>query len=164
MPHLFPIRHAALGAALALAALAGPAQAAGVVQVSFVEPERYTDVGFGAVERERTTDRLAAIFQDLARRLPDGQVLTVEVLDVDLAGHVPVGNVNDTRVLTGGADWPRITLRYRLEAGGSVQTRDETVSDLNYLQNRLFGGRADEALAYERRMLERWFEARFLTP
>lgn len=164
MSQSFPLRRVALAAALALMALAGPAQAAGIVRVSFVQPERYTDAGFGQVERERSTDRLAAIFQELARRLPDGQTLDIEVLDVDLAGRVPIGSVHDTRVLTGGADWPRIKLRYNLDVGGTVQHGEETVSDMNYLQTRILGSRADEPLAYERRMLERWFEERFLTP
>lgn len=164
MSHSPTFRRAALGAALALAALAGNAHAAGVMTVSFVEPEHYSDVGFGSVERERTTARLAAIFKDLGQRLPDGQTLKVEVLDVDLAGRVPHNSVHETRVLTGGADWPRIKLRYTLDTGGSVQTREETVSDMSYLQTPIYGSRADEPLAYERRMLERWFEARFLTP
>jgi len=157
-------RRAALGAAIVLAALAGNAQAAGVLTVSFVDAEHYSDVGFGSVERERTTTRLAAIFKDLGQRLPDGQTLKVEVLDVDLAGRVPLNAVHDTRVLTGGADWPRIKLRYTLDAGGKAQTREETVSDMSYLQTPIYGSRADEPLAYERRMLERWFEERFLTP
>jgi hypothetical protein len=164
MSHSTSFRRAALGAALALAALTGNAHAAGVLTVSFVDPAQYSDVGFGSVERERTTTRLTAIFKDLGQRLPDGQTLKVEVLDVDLAGRVPPNAVHDTRVLTGGADWPRVKLRYTLDAGGTVQTREETVSDMSYLQTPIYGSRADEPLAYERRMLESWFEARFLNP
>jgi Protein of unknown function (DUF3016) len=80
-------RCALVVAALALLA-AGAAQAVGRVEVRYVQPERFSDAGFGAVERERTLKVLSQHFDRLAQRLPDGQLLQVEVTDVDLAGEV----------------------------------------------------------------------------
>ena len=40
---------------LALAALASPAAlAAGAVKVNFVQPEKFADIGYGSLDRERT--------------------------------------------------------------------------------------------------------------
>ena len=165
MPNRPALRRAALaaavGAALALASLS--AAAAGRVEVRFVEPARYTDAGFGAREIERTTAQLGAALRSLGARLPDGQTLTLEILDVDLAGRTVPGSARDTRVLTGGADWPRITLRWTLAGAGEPRSGEETVSNLDYLEQRI-GGSTGEPLEHERRMLERWFERRFVAP
>jgi len=147
---------------LALAAAAGftAAQAAGVVDVSFVNPQQFADAGRGSVEIEHNTKILAEHLQGLAKRLPDGQTLKVEVLDVDLAGEVKpfFRHRDDVRVLKGTADWPRITLRYTLAAGGrTLASGEERVADLNYMQD-LHGYRSQQALAHERRMLDRWFD------
>jgi Protein of unknown function (DUF3016) len=82
----------------------------------------------------------------------------VEVTDVDLAGEPEwVHSRPDLRVLRGRADWPRIELRYTLsDAGRTVREGRDSLTDMSYL---LAGPtpRGHEELAYERRMLERWF-------
>ncbi|MBZ8142462.1 hypothetical protein CLD22_21500 [Rubrivivax gelatinosus] len=149
-------------AVIGLASAAGSAAAAGAVELKFVEPARYTDAGFGSYETERTTKRLEAIFQRLSQRLPDGSKLAIEVLDVDLAGRTVPSSVHDQRVLTGGADWPRITLRYTLQADGQTRSGEDRLSDMSYLDTPLRGAGANEPLAYEQRMIERWFDDRFV--
>lgn len=146
----------------AAALLALPVQAAGTVEVKYVEPEKFRDIGFGAFERERNQTSLDQSFQRLAAQLPDGQTLKIEVLDVDLAGEVHPGSVNSTRVLRGSVDWPRIQLRYSLQAGATtLKSGEQSLSDPSYM----FGTRSvsarDGALPYEQRLIDRWFSDTF---
>lgn len=166
---------AAWVAAFALAAATLPAHAAGKVEVSYVQPEQFTDAGTGARERERTLRALTRHFEQLARRLPDGQTLRVEVLDVDLAGFVRPFGVHELRVLRGGADWPHMTLRYTLAsgcpqaaagakeacAGRTIKAGEDQLADLNYLFYRSGISDLGGELPYEKRMLDHWFGATF---
>jgi hypothetical protein len=143
--------------------VAGTAQAAGTVKVQFVEPERYADIGFGTVDRHRNLEVLAAHMKRWEAKLPDGQELDVDVLDIDLAGDVkPWTRWRDTRVLTGRADAPRMTLRWALKSGGqTLKSGEERLSDLGYFPTtaRL---RSDEMLAYDKRMLDDWLNERVI--
>ncbi len=147
-------------ATLLAAALAAPcaAQAAGQVQVRWVEPEKFADAGRGALDRERTLQALGEHLGRLGRRLPDGQTLQVEVLDLELAGELePFSRFHhDVRVLRGRADWPRISLRYTLSDGERTLARgDAQLSDPHYMFRSLRGS-ASGTLAYEKRMLDEW--------
>lgn len=158
----FRIVGVALGALLAASA----AQAAGTVAVSFVEPAAFRDVRDA---RQRTDDNLAALRRHIeaaaASHVADGQTLRVEVTDVDLAGEIRFGALSaPVRVLRGGADWPRIELRYVLEAPGQApRTGRAVLQDLSYLQ-RGTGLRPGVDLAYERRLLDEWFGTEFAAP
>lgn len=151
---------------LALALLAGslPAVAGGVVTVNFVKSDAYSDIGRGVVDRERHLAILADHFKALGRQLPDGQVLAIEVLDVDLAGDIwPTRRFDDLRVLKGSADWPRMHLRWTLQsAGRTLRAGDDRLSDMAYLTH---GSRLGmtQALAHDLRMLDDWF-GRTFTP
>lgn len=151
-----------LGAPLLLWALLAGAGARADVNVQFVEAERFSDVPFSPVERERVLKQLSAHLAKLGQQLPAGQTLKVEVLDVDLAGRMyPRRGGDEIRVMNGGADWPRLHLRYTLEAGGQLlRSGDDELSNMNY-QDRLNRYGADDALRYERQMLDEWFAKRF---
>jgi hypothetical protein len=158
----------ALPAWLTAAALAGllaapAAQAAGKVEVSYTTPEKFTDIGWGSVTRDRNLDSLTTVFETLGRFLPDGQTLRVEVLDVDLAGEPRPGTVHEVRVVRGGVDWPQITLRYTLlDDGKAVKSAEERVRDANYMTSRRGLTTIGSNLPYEKRMVENWFRAQFL--
>lgn len=150
---------ALVAAALALAC-AGSAQAIGRAEVSFVKPETFSDAGFGSIERERTLKVLSQHFDRLAKRLPDGRVLKVAVTDVDLAGEVDTLAVHRVRVMGQLPDAPRLSLKFELLQGGQPLAQgEEQLIDMAY-QLGSFRGRRDEPLAYEARMLERWFDER----
>lgn len=150
-----------LGAAL-------PATAAGRVEVSFVEPDSYTDIGLAGYERERTLKTLEAYLRSLGRALPDGQTLQIEVTDVDLAGNLePFGlhPYRDTRILRGRADWPRLNLNYTLKVDGQApNTGSVRLTDISYLYALRGSSRAAEEMTYEKTMIKRWFEATFVAP
>ncbi|MDO8418443.1 MAG: DUF3016 domain-containing protein [Rubrivivax sp.] len=151
-----------LAAAAALAISMLPATAAGTVEVSWLQPERYSDAGRSIVDRERTMTSLGEYLGQLGRQLPDGQTLKIEVLDVNLAGEVEPHGWDEVRILRGRADWPQMTVRYTLQAGGQTLKAGEAhLSDLNYFafQRGLRMGHGD--LAYEKRMVDRWFSDHF---
>jgi hypothetical protein len=155
---------AAAGSLIAAGALwlaAQPAAAAGPVEVVYTAPEQFTDAGRSVIDRERNLAALTQHLQALGQRLPDGQALRVEVLDVDLAGEVWPSSIHELRVMRGGVDWPRITVQYTLlEGSRTVAEGRERISDNSYLLTR--GVALDHgALPYERRMLEQWFRQRF---
>jgi Protein of unknown function (DUF3016) len=140
------------------------AQAAGSVQVNFVKPGQFSDVRDSHMQSERYLELLKDNLTAAALPyLADGQTLKVEVLDVDLAGEIRHGaRPYDVRVLKGGADWPRIQIRYTLEVGGQVQkTGEATVQDMAYLQRVASAPGSQDALRYERRMLDDWFKNNF---
>ncbi|MEQ1807547.1 MAG: DUF3016 domain-containing protein [Burkholderiaceae bacterium] len=145
-------------------AVAGPASAAGTVTVSFSSLSKYADAGATRWEEDGNLKALAEHLQALGRRfLRDGEVLKIEVLDVDLAGTPRPSrrSGSQVRIVKGGADWPRVGLRYSLEVNGvAVRSADESVVDLNYTRG-LSGSRGTEPLAYEKNMLEKWFKASF---
>jgi hypothetical protein len=149
--------------ALLAAAAALPAQA-GSVEVTYADPARFTDVGSTPADREA---HLAALTRHLKalgeRRLPAGDVLRIELLDVDLAGTVRQTPRGERRIVRGRADWPRIELRYTLARDGrELRSGTERVSDLDYSARLPPSGVApDDGLRYEKRALDEWFAARF---
>jgi len=128
--------------------------------VTYASPDNFTDMPFPNWERERVLKELSAHFDKLATRLPPGQDLKVEILDVNLAGELRPNfrGGQDLRILKGGADWPHMHLRYTIEQDGKViKSGDEQLSDMNYLSqnSRAYNG---DLLRYEKKMLDDWFK------
>ena len=160
-------RTATLLAALALMFTAAlPAFAAGKVEISFVEPDKFADAGRSTLDRERTLKTLGEYMQGLGTELPDGQTLRVEVTDLDLAGNVePFGwrSSSEVRVMRGRADWPHMNLRYKLLAEGrEVKTGEAQLADISYMYSLRGRDNKQDALAYEKRMVRRWFDETFI--
>lgn len=156
-----------LSRALALAALcavtAGPGWAG--VTVTFTNPEKYADMPFDQSDRQRVLKELTDHFTRLAARLPAGQDLKVDILDIDLAGReIPFRRYgSDVRVMKGGADWPHIHLRYTIEANGQVlQSGDDHLDNMMYLErlNRYSSG---DSLRYEKQMIDDWYKSKIGT-
>jgi hypothetical protein len=146
----------ALAGMFALAA--GSAGAA--TTVTYVQPDKFSDVPFVTWDREETLKELTEHFTKLGDSLPPGQDLRIEVTDIDLAGRlIPNARAGrDLRVLSGRADWPRIELRYAVEQNGQVLKSGEArLTDMSYLDHttRYFDS---EALRYEKQMIDDWFE------
>ena len=160
-------RAACATALLTAAACAAPAaHAAGKVVVNYLQPEQFADIGRSTWDRERALKTLSAQFETLAARLPDGQTLRIDVTDVDLAGEIRPWGWHELRVMRGTIDWPTLTLRYTLlEGERTLKTGEERLSDMNYLRSSLHPrDSADGDMAYERRLVRRWFEANFVSP
>jgi hypothetical protein len=145
-----------------LMALAGSA-AAGTVKVTFVGPETFTDLGTNKLEEEQNMVTIARHLQELGKRwLPADQTLSIEVLEVDLAGAVRPSraSIDPVRVITGDADYPRMHLKYVLSGPGVERSGDDRLADLNYTRG--LANRGDSTpLLYDKRMLTAWFRERF---
>jgi hypothetical protein len=148
--------------ALALG-LAAPAMAAGKLGVQYIEAEKFADIGFGSLERERNLKTLSDFLQALAAKLPEGQTLQLTVVDVDLAGQVWPGSLHDIRVLRGRADWPRVHLQYTLRQGDTtLKSGDAQIIDMGYLDQAGSLAESQGALSHEKRMLQTWFRKTFI--
>jgi hypothetical protein len=153
------------GALLAAICAASPAAIAGVT-VNFVKPDQYADMPFTPAEKERVLKVLEEHFVKLGKKLPDDQDLKIDVLDIDLAGRLKLsGNgAMDLRVLGGGADWPKMQVKFSLESKGQVlKSGEDRMADMNYL-NRFNQYPSTETLRYEKLMIDEWFAKRFLPP
>ena len=147
--------------ALAAAVLAALPAVAGVT-VSFPSLT-YTDIGWnGSKEAEDVKNELARYIHALdAKYLKPEDNLWVEVIDVDLAGEVISRGPRDRRIVRGGADFPVIVVRYRLERGGKVSNGEDRLKNMAYQQSTLRVNADNESLHYEKRLLEQWFRERF---
>jgi len=133
----------------------------GAITVEFVEPEKYTDVARVRVaDREATLLDLGAHLLKLGKVLPANQNLTIEILDIDLAGEERLlgSGAQDVRLQRGGADFPSIRLRYTLEREGRKESREVRLADMNY-QRRVQPISPLETLPHEKRMLTDWFNS-----
>jgi hypothetical protein len=128
--------------------------------VTFVAPEKYADMPFASYDKDRVKEELKLHFEKLGAKLSANEDFKVEVLDVDLAGERDRRGSSplEMRVLRGGADWPKIDVRYSVESQGKVLTSGTTqISDMNYLQT--FNQYSkNEFLRYEKRMIDTWFK------
>lgn len=140
--------------------LQATAQAAGTVNVRWVDPANFSDVSRSPIDRERELQALGEFIGKLGKHLPDGQVLNIEVTDLNLAGEMNPFSWREVRVLRGRADWPKMELRYTLESGGrTLKSGQAQLADMNYL----FQPRSDH-FGYEKRMVERWLKEEFSAP
>jgi hypothetical protein len=143
---------------------------AGTVSVSFIHPENYTDASlegrYDIRADQWTLDEIGRYLEGLGGRLGPRQTLTLEVLNVDLAGKIEWWrrNTYDLRILR-DAYPPRFALRYRLsEDGRTLLDGEETVVDPNYLANPALYFTPSDPLRFEKAMLGSWFQARFTDP
>jgi Protein of unknown function (DUF3016) len=148
----------------ALAAMLFPIAANAAVRVNFVAPESYRDSDFRhGGTRAAVLSEFRQYFQALGESyLKPGQNLTIDVLDIDLAGEYEPwrANLSHARIMRDITP-PMMKLRYRLEWKGRVLRKGiETVSDMNYLMNPS-GRRSGERLVYDKEMLRDWFQTRF---
>lgn len=149
------------GLAVMAILLSGAAQAA--TDVTFKNPDKYIDATFDRPKSQKNQrevqDGLRRMFGQLAEKyLAPGQSLSVEVTNVDLAGHLEprFSMGGDIRIMR-GVTWPRLEFIYTITENGAVVVSGEAdLSDFNYLDghNRYLDS---DRLRYERQMLADWF-------
>lgn len=140
------------------AAACSQALAGGTVKVSFIEADKFADFGVVQSQVDNYIQILGKILVGVGERnLRDGQSLTIQVLDVDLAGTAVPGTAIDQVRVVQSFDWTRMHLRYELKTGdGPPVIGDEWVTSKGQTWRQ--GG---EPLNNERRMLDRWFQKTF---
>ncbi|TPQ25570.1 DUF3016 domain-containing protein, partial [Bradyrhizobium guangdongense] len=90
-----------------------------------------------------------------SRYLAPGQSMSVDILDIDLAGQVePRNRGSEVRVMRDVTP-PRIRLRYTLSTRGrGTRSGEDVLSDINYQA----GGRSSIGqFSYEKSLLSDWF-------
>lgn len=134
-------------------------------EVTWTDYENYRDIHSGSEGRkhfrERTFKSFDKHFAKLAENLPKGQVLKINVTDVDLAGDTHSGGINQLRVIK-DIYFPRINFSYELiNTDGSIIASGEIVlKDMNFMMGSNSKYR-NKSLSYEKVMLDDWFTKTF---
>ncbi|GEA07565.1 hypothetical protein KUL42_23260 [Alteromonas sp. KUL42] len=144
------------------------------VKLVWEEPESYTDVRPSNESRKRFRDRtleeLEAYITELAASLPESQVLSMTVTNVDLAGEVwpsqfvgfGSAGASDVRIIK-RIDIPRMSFSYTLSSeDGQVLLSEQEVKlkDMDFMESNIRRHRTD-SLSYEKAMLDDWFADTF---
>jgi hypothetical protein len=148
------------------------ALAKGNVEIDWQNPEKYSDVRSPSMTkaryREQVFKQLDEYFNELAADLADGQILKINVTNLDLAGQVwPASFVglghsgSDIRVVK-SIDIPRMHFSYQLldQNGAVIKAADADLKDLSF-QDRHNPFFSSESLRYEKNMVKQWFEQEF---
>lgn len=150
--------------ALSMALLGFPAAA--TVEVGFLPADQYADIGDGVDARRAMKEIQEHLVKLGERYLRPGFRLTIDVLEVDLAGNLQLLDGADgwERVLNGKVDAPLLRLRHTLRLGEQVRSQGEdALTDLMYLDHS-DGHNSNAPLYHEKVLLECWFRMRFGTP
>lgn len=133
---------------------------ASALTVTFAHPETYTDASksYGYGSDPQVLNAIRQHLQKLAaRELPPGYSLSIEILDVDLAGYIDWRYRGEVRVIR-DVTWPRMTLRYALRHGDeTIASEQERINNMNFNWGVNLYGYSDP-LRYEKAMLDDWFE------
>ena len=134
------------------------------VTVNFEESDKYTDVrdSVSGPTSQYYLDEIGKYLKGIAaERLTAGQKLVVTFTDIDLAGDITPGQLNDIRIIK-AIYMPRMTLRFQLfDAGGAVIKEGERrLTDMDFQQN---GNiiRRGEPLYYDKALIADWVRREF---
>ena len=130
--------------------------------VTWLKPENYRDVRTPAGSQKRYQEQVFQIlseqFSDMARiYLNSGQTLSVEVIDLNLAGETRFSSNTGQqfRILTSLTP-PSISFSYQIRQDEMVIKSDAVrLTDLNY-QASVFGINRDRVLVYEKQLIRDW--------
>jgi hypothetical protein len=133
-------------------------------EVTWTNSDKYRDVDAGDGHRTKFKARIFTKFEkhfaSLAKKLPEGQTLLIDVQDVDLAGDVHQ-NMRRIRVIK-DIFYPRIKFSYQVVDSDKkiVSSGDVNLKDMSFMMGSNFRYNQD-SLGYEKRMLDEWFEKTF---
>lgn len=147
-------------------ALTVPSVFAAESEVTWTNPDKYRDVKANQSQsnkkfKENTFKQLEKHFAKLASKLPEGQKLSIDVTDVDLAGDVNAGGIERIRIIKDVYS-PRMKFSYELtdSTGKSLVADEINLKDMSFMTNSRLKYRND-SLGYEKKMLDDWFAKTF---
>jgi hypothetical protein len=156
---------AAGGLAAATASVEKPASP---VEVTFVAPEKFTDVKNSYMDSDRDRDYILDqlkehIVSRAAKQLAAGQRLEIKITDVDLAGDFEPWrgpNFNDIRIVKDLYP-PRIDLEFRLlDVEGKVLSEGKRqLRDLGFMMTNPLP--TSDPFRYDKEMLTNWLRQEF---
>lgn len=149
---------------VSLLALSVSAAMAGEAEVTFKEPEKYTDIRPANDSRarfqERVLTKFEGFFKELAATLPEGYKWQVTVTDIDLAGDVDYFAAGAGQAIRIVKDIysPAIRFNYTLTdaTGKEVAAGEERLRDMGFMQ-KISSTVKTQEFEYEQRMLKDWF-------
>jgi hypothetical protein len=139
--------------------------ALGNVTVNFHEPDKFTDVrdSNGGGTSEYYLEILSKKLKETAAPLlAEGQTLSVTFNDIDLAGDIPPGRIDDVRIIK-EIYIPRMALTFQLkDANGKVISEGERkLSDMGFQMRLSPAIDRNEPLYYDQQMLSDWVRKEF---
>ena len=148
-----------LAALLLAVAWAAPAAS---VQVEYGDVAKFTDAGrtYGS-DRDAALEGLRRHLEMRAGRLlPEGERLAVTITDLDLAGSYEQSQRYSREVRIVRRTYPpRIDLAFRLTRGDTVlKEGTRSLRDTTFNESLRY---KDDALGYEKAMIDRWLAAEF---
>jgi len=134
------------------------------VTVNFEDSDKFTDVrdsSNGSTNQYYLDELSKYLKEQAAGRLTAGQTLSVTFTDIDLAGDIPPGRIDDVRIIK-SIYIPRMKLRFQLQdSGGAVIKEGErNLSDLSYQDTAPPIGQNDP-LRYDKALLADWIRKEF---
>lgn len=144
----------------AVVSFSGVAYAA-TSEVTWTDYEKYRDIDPGEGHRkhfrENTFYNFEKHFTKLASKLPEGQVLKIEVTDIDLAGDTHAAGISRLRIVK-DIYFPRMKFSYQLlDANGSeLKASKVELKDMSFMMSATLRY-SNESLRYEKQMLDDWF-------
>jgi hypothetical protein len=154
-----------------MSSMAQPLVAATSVEVSYKNPESFSDAnldtsGYGRGADAYVMKELRGYFEQLGKRyLPSGQVLQIEVRNIDLAGQYEPWHMNYSQVrFMRDITWPSMELHYVLKQNDRmIRQADAHLSDKFYLERPGRVSNSDRLYA-EKAMIADWFRSQFKQP
>jgi len=143
-----------------------PATKAATSEIKWTNPDDYRDIYPGEEHRkhfrERTFKALEKHFSILAKQLPQGQLLKVEVTDIDLAGDVHHGGIRQIRLVK-EIYFPKMKFSYQVVdvKNNELSAGQVDLKDMSFMMGSNLKYRND-SLGYEKKMLDNWFKKVFL--
>jgi len=141
----------------------------GVVSVSWTDPSEFTELRFSGnrweAKRGNWVFELAsAVRKSVAKQLPEGERMEIEITDIDRAGRYEPGlgpRMDSIRIMR-NIDSPSMSLtfrRYNAE-GELIEEGERKLRDMMYLNNINALSNTDP-LRYEKRMIDDWARREF---
>ncbi|RUO73771.1 DUF3016 domain-containing protein [Idiomarina seosinensis] len=165
------MRNLFLLAPATIALMLSPAVLAGEAKVTFENIEDYTDFrpANGIEERfqERKKEQFTEIFNELSEQLPEGQVLSVTIKDIDLSGRLEPTFGQTTAAyarVVRSIDFPTMEFDYALtdSAGQVLEEGSAKIKDMAFDLDQAKSLKVRrQALYFEEQMLEDWFNKTF---
>lgn len=142
------------------------------LHIEFIEPEKFTDIRPSNQSRAHFTKQVltqfSEYFNEIAQKLPDGQVLDVKVTDIDLAGDTRSPRfslssmLSEVRVIE-HIFFPRLEFEYQLKdsEGRVLKTEAVSIKDMNFM-NRSVARHNRDRFPYEKHLLNEWYRDTFV--
>lgn len=135
-------------------------------EITWTDYKKYRDIDSGNESRkkyrEETFEHFEKHFAKLAEDLPPGQILKIDITDVDLAGDTHIGGISRMRIIK-DIYYPRMNFSYQLITadGTEVIAAEVSLKDMSFMMSRNLRYSSD-AIGYEKKMLDDWFNEAFV--